>query len=111
MSSLRAGAARRDITPTGEVEMRGSFSRRPATRANDPLHAKALWLDDGQERTALVTCDLICVTRDMLEKCRAELGRRIGLEPRQFFLTGTHTHTAPRTGTMRIGSRRCRRVH
>ena len=96
MGSLRLGAARRDITPTGEVEMRGSFSRRPATRANDPLYAKALWLEDGGERAALVTCDLICVTRDMLEKCRAELGRRIGLEPRQFFLTGTHTHTAPK---------------
>ena len=96
MGSLRVGAARKDITPTGEVEMRGSFSRRPATRANDPLHAKALWFDDGSERAALVTCDLLCVTRDMLEKCRAELGRRIGLEPRQFFLTGTHTHTAPK---------------
>ena len=96
MGSLRVGAARKDITPTGEVEMRGSFSRRPATRANDPLHAKALWFDDGSERAALVTCDLLCVSRDMLEKCRAELGRRIGLEPRQFFLTGTHTHTAPK---------------
>jgi hypothetical protein len=95
MQALLVGAARRDITPQGEVEMRGTFNRRPASRANDPLYAKALWLADGTERAALVTCDLICVTRDMLEKCRAELGRKMGLEPRQFILTGTHTHTAP----------------
>ena len=96
MQSLLMGAARRDITPQGEVEMRGTFSRRPATRVNDPLYAKALWLDDGNDRAALVTCDLICVTRAMLEKCRRDLAARMGLEPRQFILTGTHTHTAPK---------------
>jgi hypothetical protein len=96
MGSLLVGAARRDITPKGEVEMRGTFARRPATRANDPLYAKALWFDDGSERAALVTCDLICVTRDMLEKCRQALGKKIALQPRQFILTGTHTHTAPK---------------
>ncbi len=95
MGVLSVGAGRCDITPQGEVEMRGTFARRPTSRVNDPLYAKALWFEDGAERAALVTCDLICVTRDMLEKCRAELGRRIGLEPRQFILSGTHTHTAP----------------
>lgn len=96
MASLRVGASRRDITPSYPVEMRGSFSRRPATRANDPLYAKALWLEDAHERAALVTCDLITVTRDMLEKCRAHLGDKLGMEPRQLILTGTHTHSAPR---------------
>ena len=96
MSELKVAAARRDITPDYPVEMRGSFSRRPAERANDPLYAKALWLDDGTERAALVTCDLIVVTRDMLEKCREQLADKLGMEPRQLILTGTHTHTAPK---------------
>lgn len=96
MPSLFVGASRRDITPAGPVEMRGSFSKRLSSRVNDALYAKALWLDDGNERAALVTCDLICVTRDMLEKCRAALAASMGLEPRQFILTGTHTHSAPK---------------
>jgi len=96
MSEFKVAAARRDITPAYPVEMRGTFSRRPADRASDPLLAKALWFDDGCERAALVTCDLIVVTRDMLEKCRAQLAERLGLEPRQFILTGTHTHSAPK---------------
>lgn len=95
MGVLHVGAARRDITPGYPVEMRGTFNRRPAVRANDPLYAKALWLSDGAGQAALVTCDLICVTREMLEKCRKALGEKIGLRPEQFILTATHTHTAP----------------
>ncbi len=96
MATLKVGAARRDITPEGEVEMRGSFSRRPATRTNDPLYAKALYLDDDSDRAVLVTCDLICVTREMLEAARERLAESLGLEPQQVMLTGTHTHSAPR---------------
>ncbi|MEW6356315.1 MAG: hypothetical protein AB1696_08325 [Planctomycetota bacterium] len=95
MGLLSVGAGRSDITPNYPVEMRGTFSRRPAERANDRLYAKALWLDDGNDRAALVTCDLICVPRDFTEKCRAALADKIGIESRQFFLIGTHTHTAP----------------
>jgi neutral ceramidase len=98
MSALKVGAARRDITPGGEVEMRGSFSRRPATRANDPLYAKALYLEDDADRAVLVTCDLICVTRELLEASRQRLGDSLGLEPRQVILTGTHTHSGPHPG-------------
>ena len=76
MPACRPGAARRDLTPEGEVEMRGTFSRRPATRVNDPLYAKALYLADGEDRAALVTCDLICVTREMLRAARAKLAGR-----------------------------------
>ena len=96
MAQLKAGAARRDITPSGEVDMRGSFSRRVATRANDPLYAKVLWLEDEDDRAALVTCDLIGVTRDMLERCREQLQGKLGLQPRQVILTATHTHSGPR---------------
>jgi len=96
MSTLKAAAARRDITPECPVEMRGSFSRRLAERVNDPLYARVLWLDDGAERAALVTCDLIAVTREMLEGCRAALADRLGLAARQVFLVGTHTHSAPK---------------
>jgi len=95
MASLRIGAARSDITPSYPVEMRGTFNRRPTERANDPLYAKALWFDDGTDRAALVTCDIICIPRDFTEKCRAALAEKMGLDPRQLFLIGTHTHTAP----------------
>jgi len=96
MTILRAAAARQDITPDYPVEMRGSFSRRPADRANDPLYAKALWLEDDSERAVLVTCDLIVVTRELLDDCRAALAQSLALEPHQFILTATHTHSAPK---------------
>ncbi len=95
MSQLKVAAARADITPDYPVNMRGTFSRRPATRANDPLYAKVLWLSDGAERAALVTCDLIVVSRELVSDCRARLADSLGLEPRQVFMTATHTHSAP----------------
>lgn len=96
MPTLKLGAGRRDITPAGEIEMRGSFSRRPTSLVNDPLHARAIYLDDGDDRAALVTLDLIACARELLEESRERLARTIGLEPRQLFICATHTHSAPK---------------
>jgi hypothetical protein len=50
MPELKVGAGRRDITPYpndfGPFDMRGSFSRRPATEVNDPLHARATYFEN-----------------------------------------------------------------
>jgi len=48
--SLRAGAAAVDITPTQfPVNMPGGFLPNMAEGAHDPLHARALVLDDESE--------------------------------------------------------------
>ena len=96
MSTLKAGAGRRDITPQGEIEMRGTFSRRPAMVINDPLHARAVYLEDGGDRAALVTLDLIACPRELLEESRQRLAASLGLQPRQLFICATHTHSAPK---------------
>jgi len=100
MSELSVGAARRDITPYpdefGEIEMRGSFSRRPATKVNDPLYARATYFEGGDDRAALVTLDLIAAPRALVSDVRERLAASMGLEPRQVFICATHTHSAPR---------------
>ena len=99
MPELKVGAGRRDITPYpekfGAIDMRGSFSRRPATEVNDPLHARATYFDGGDDRAALVTLDLICVPRELMQDVRARLADTLGLEMRQVFICATHTHSAP----------------
>ncbi len=100
MPELKVGAARRDITPypaeCGELEMRGSFSRRGTTRVNDPLHARAMYLEGGGDRAALVTLDLIAAPRALVLEARERLRESLGLEPRQVFICATHTHSAPK---------------
>jgi neutral ceramidase len=102
MSELKVGCGRRDITPYpekfGPIDMRGSFSRRPATEVNDPLHARAIYFEGGGDRAALVTLDLIGTPRELMQDVRARLADTLGLEARQVFICATHTHSAPAPG-------------
>ncbi len=99
MATLKVGAGRRDITPSGPVDMRGSFSRRPTTLVNDPLYARAIYFEDGNERAALVTLDLIACARELLDESRERLAGSLGLEPHQLIICATHTHSAPAPGS------------
>ena len=63
-AEFRAGAAVGDITPTKwPVYLVGSFSERGAQKAWDPLAARALVLDDGETRLAIVIVDSCLIPR------------------------------------------------
>ena len=56
--SLRAGAAAVDITPKEfPINMPGGFSKNFAEGVHDPLHSRALVLDDGTTPVAIVVVD------------------------------------------------------
>src|SRR5881394_2284163 len=56
--ALRAGAFAQDISPTQfPVIVNGGFTEVLATKANDTLHARAIVLDDGKEKIAIVVVD------------------------------------------------------
>ena len=53
-AGLRAGAAKVDITPPMGVSLDGSISKNgPATSVHDPLHARALVLQEGDTNTSV----------------------------------------------------------
>ncbi len=54
---FRAGAAAVDITPAvWPLPLIGSFSYRPATSAHDPLHVRAIALDDSIGQLVAAVC-------------------------------------------------------
>src|SRR5215467_8525758 len=68
---FRAGAAIVDITPTNfPVIVNAMFEERTATQAYDPLHARCLALDDGQERVLIAVVDSCMLPRDLLDQCK-----------------------------------------
>ncbi len=76
---LKAGAAVVDVTPPLGVPLAGSFEARWATGIDDPLHARALVLEDesGPDgRIALVCCDLIAMPGETVAAARALSSRR-----------------------------------
>src|SRR5690242_4438816 len=95
---MNAGAAEIDITPDFVVDLSGFAAReQPGTGVLEPIFARALFLDDGDEKLLWIACDVIALERDFVEDFRVWAHRELGLRPHQVLLTATHTHAAPAT--------------
>src|ERR1043165_6248737 len=92
---FRAGLATIDITPPVGWRMSGYFYERLSTGTQDPLQAKALVLQQGDERAALVFCDLIGVPGTITGPVRAAASRKTGIPASNIMIAATHTHTGP----------------
>ena len=70
-SKLRAGVAAVDITPKlFPLNMPGLFTARMAQRVHDPLHARALVLDDGATTLAMAVVDNIGVAQEVSDEAK-----------------------------------------
>ncbi len=96
-ADLKAGAARVDITPQPGVSLDGPISKNgPVTRVHDRLHARALVLDDGSTRLAIVICDACMIGRDVFDAAKKTVHESTGLPTSNILIAATHTHAAPR---------------
>jgi neutral ceramidase len=93
--SFQVGVAEIDITPPAGSRMAGYFNERLATGTHDPLHAKAIVLRQGKEQVALVSCDLIGISRAVTAKARAQASERTGIPVPNIMICATHSHTGP----------------
>jgi neutral ceramidase len=95
-AGLRAGAARRDVTPTEPVPMWGYGARHDAlsTGVLDPLYAEALVLDFDGRKLAIVGLDLgRAPAEHSLQAIRARIKAEAGIE--YSLIGGSHTHHGP----------------
>ncbi len=90
---LQAGAATSNITPWLGVTMPGSFHPRYGEDVHDELLAKALVIDNGDVRIAMVTCDLIAVPEAIENAVKARIQERCGISPECVMVNATHTHS------------------
>lgn len=96
---LRAGAAAVDITPRQfPLNMPGGFSANMAHGVHDPLHARALVLDDGATKLALVVVDNLGVGRETCDEAKAIVSKRCVIAPEKILVCATHTHSGPSSG-------------
>lgn len=97
---LRAGAAAVDITPKEyPLNMPGGFSENPADGAHDPLHARALVLDDGTTTLAMVVVDSLGCAPETIEEAKQIAARETGMAVENMLVCSTHTHSGPPSGT------------
>ncbi len=96
--TIKAGVARANITPSVGQDNMGDYGRlRPAVGVGNELYAKALVLDDGETRAALVTVDVISFTDETVRDVRERVERLTGIPGRSVVLSASHTHSSPAT--------------
>ncbi|MXP26715.1 hypothetical protein GRI39_11780 [Altererythrobacter indicus] len=86
--SLQAGAAKLDITPDKKdwpPHIEGVL---------DPVHVRALVLDDGKTRAAMVTVDSVALTTESWDHITAAAERELHIPRKQFLLSASHSHSA-----------------
>ena len=95
--ALKAGAAKVDITPRESVWLSGYSARnKPSEGVLDKLYAKALVLDDGEEKTAIVSVDLLWVPLEITSEVRKKVQAKIGIPAESILICATHTHFGPK---------------
>ncbi|MGI6083463.1 MAG: hypothetical protein ACOYEP_11395 [Limnochordia bacterium] len=95
MADLMAGAATMDITPLLGASIAGLFHDRKAEDVSDPLHAKAVVLDNGECRLAMVILDLIGISGEYVKVIRELVTESTGIPGENVLIACTHTHTGP----------------
>lgn len=93
MSALTAGAAVSNITPWLGVAIPGNFRPQYGADIHDELLAKALVLDNGEKRIAMVTCDVIAMPEKIAQAAKMRILKRCGITPDCVMINATHTHS------------------
>ena len=88
---LRAGAAKVDVTPS-EKELPKNYRG-----ILDHLFARAIVVDNGSSRAAMVSVDAGAIPSPLWEHLSARAARELNIPVDQFLLTATHTHSVPWT--------------
>jgi hypothetical protein len=95
-STLRAGSARRCITPTRPLFQSGYGRSAKSEGVYQHLYARALVLeDDSGRRVALLTAELLDFSESLVARTKAGVEARLGLAADQVLLSASHTHCGP----------------
>ncbi len=94
-SNLKAGVAKIDITPS---DIRGTIAaghRREVLEVRDPLRAGVLILDDGENRAAIVTMDVLQAWTQMVALARERIEAETGVPAAHIMIAVSHNHSGP----------------
>lgn len=96
--SLRVGAARVDITPAenAALPMSGYRGRQQGfQKIHDNIYVRAIVLDNGASRAAVVTWELIGVPNIVWTEVSQRVASETGIPVEHLLLAGVHDHGAP----------------
>ena len=90
---LKAGAGKASITPTTEVFPYVAQGERDFVGVHDDVFARALVLDDGVRRVAIVALEVTAVPDP--QQMTTSIAQIVGVPPVNVLVVATHTHEVP----------------
>jgi neutral ceramidase len=95
-AELKAGAGKADITPKESVFLGGYYMLNERSKGiHDPLHTRALVLDDGANKLVIINLDLVIMSIVMGNEIKDEIQKKYGIPPENVNISVQHTHTGP----------------
>ena len=91
---FRAGAATSNITPKLGTSINGNMSDGKATHIHDELHSRAVVLDDGTTKLAIVINDSCLIPREVFDEAKRLTTEATGIPASHMLMSATHTHSA-----------------
>ncbi len=93
---IKAGVCTVNITPPIGFPMAGYSGRdRGCETVDDELFAKALVLDDGETKLAIVTTDLVGIPPGFAEEIKSIVQRKTNIPEGNVIICASHTHFGP----------------
>src|SRR5436305_1473148 len=88
-SSLRVGAAKVDVTPADSALPKNYLG------VLDRLYARAIVLENGPARAAMITVDAGMLSDTIWQAVTRQIETDLGIASANVLLTATHTHSVP----------------
>jgi len=103
-AGLQLGKGRTDITPGKDIILGGATIswRINVDFIKNPLYANTVVLVQGERKLAIISLDLLMITRKYVTQIREELHRRWGFAHDSVMIHATQNHKAPALGHFKI---------
>lgn len=96
MKVLKAGTSITDISPKKGIELAGyPHFPRYNTGIHDHLYASCLYLDNGREKMAIITMDILYFSRKYVKSVRRKISQNTSIPEGNILISVSHTHSGP----------------
>lgn len=99
--NLKVGVAKVDITPVNLAGLTNLYQHQ-FTGVHDPIYARALWIDNGKNKAAIVSVDLVEVGDTT--SLRQDIQKKLGIPYENIMIAPSHDHHSPRMGSVTPGA-------
>lgn len=96
-TTLRVGTSIAQLQADDNMVIAGGIGPRTVQGQEGELRASAIVLADAHTKVAIVSCDVLMLTRDLLDPVATEIENKCGIPTSNVLIHSTHTHHAPST--------------